>query len=217
MREDETVDQASQKSEWRRDQAAGRQNDPHKEEPLVHLQEFRTRWREVSKQQFQLAIRETYQPAEVAGGLCELERLRPRAREKVRKAPAGPCNAGPVRVTREKWRAISSPRTWPAFKVPSSSSFEMAQRETNPTPSPASTADLMDSVESRSITRRNDLSLRPDFLSAVSTTRRDPEPCSRMSRFEARSFCAENCVESECGGTISTNSSRMKGSVCTPL
>jgi hypothetical protein len=44
------------------------------------------------------------------------------------------------------------PLTWATFSVRSSNSFEIAQRETKPTPRPVSTAGLIASVESRVIT-----------------------------------------------------------------
>src|ERR1700719_3548203 len=141
-----------------------------------------------SKQQFQWAISWTYRLEPPARRVFRgaLERSRPLASAKVRDALGGPSGSGPVQEMREKSRVILRPLTSTTFSAPNSSSLEMAQRETNPIPSPASTADLIASVESRFITLLNNLSLRLAFSRAVSTTRREPEPCSRMSRFEAR-------------------------------
>src|SRR5262249_58691990 len=78
-----------------------------------------------------------------------LEKKRPRTRANVRSAPAEPCGSGPVRVITLKCRVALTPLTSTTLSVRSSSSFEIAQRETNPIPLQTSTADLIASVESR--------------------------------------------------------------------
>src|SRR6266404_7649448 len=114
---------------------------------------------------------------------------------------------------REKWRTTLRPATSATFSVPSSSSLEMAQRETKPIPSPASTADLIASVESRFIAFLKDLSLKPAWSRAISTTWREPEPCSRIRSLEATNWSRDKRSASKAGGVIKTNSSCMKGSV----
>jgi hypothetical protein len=79
------------------------------------------------------------------------------------------------RRNESKMARILTPSTWATFNLPSSSSSEIAQRDTKPTPRPTSTADLIASVESRSTIFLNDLSLKPAFSRAFSTTRREPD------------------------------------------
>ncbi len=113
-------------------------------------------------------------------------------------------------------RTTLRPATSATLSAPSSNSLEMAQRETKPMPSPASTADLIASVESRSITFLKDLSLKPAFSRASSTTWREPEPCSRIRSLEATNWSRDKRSDSKAGGVIKTNSSCMKGSVRMP-
>src|SRR4030088_3140908 len=95
------------------------------------------------------------------------------------------------------------------LSVPNSSSLEMAHRETKPMHSPASTADLSASVESRFITFLKDLSLKPAFSRALSTTWREPEPCSRITSLDATNWPRDKRSDSKDGGAIRTNSSCM--------
>jgi len=65
--------------------------------------------------------------------------------------------------------------------LPSLRSFAIAQRETNPTPSPASTADLMASVESSSITSAKNSALRLGAPAPIQSHAACLEPRSRIS------------------------------------
>jgi hypothetical protein len=97
-------------------------------------------------------------------------------------------------------------------------SLEIAQRETNPNPRSASTADLIASVESSSNTICNALRLMPCRSSAVSTTCRVPEPRSRMrSGTPVNSACGIRLrlTNSRAVDAIRTNSSSRNGSVFT--
>src|ERR1700680_3650644 len=115
-------------------------------------------------------MRQAYRPeAPEACFFRTAERSRARSRAKLWKAPAGPWGGGPVRDIKVKLRATRSPATSTIFNVRNSSSFEIAQRETKPTPSPASTADLIASVESRFSTLVKAFNLIPALLRAVST------------------------------------------------
>src|SRR3984893_19096430 len=105
-------------------------------------------------------MRQAYRPAgPEACFFRAAETSRARSRAKLRKAPAGPRGAGPVRDSKVKLLATRSPATSTTFNVRNSSSLEIAQRETKPTPSPASTADLIASVESRFSTLVKDFNL----------------------------------------------------------
>ena len=77
---------------------------------------------------------------------------------------------------------IFNPSTSTILKLfPCLISFAMAQRETEPIPKPASTADLIASVESSSITMFNEFRLTRLRSSANSITCRAPDPRSHMS------------------------------------
>ena len=83
---------------------------------------------------------------------------------------------------KEKWRATFIPLTSTTFSARSSSSLAIAQREMKRIPSPASTADLIASLESSSIRFLRDFSAMPAFSKAPSTTRREPAPGSRIRK-----------------------------------
>ena len=98
--------------------------------------------------------------------------------------PAGPSGSGPCGQINWNVRLISRPSTLIARIARECRS---AQRETKPTPSPASTPDLIASVESSSITMRSPRSAMPALRSASSTTCRVPDPDSRNSNGSAAS------------------------------
>ena len=65
------------------------------------------------------------------------------------------------------------------------------------------------------MTLRNDFSLQLAFSSAVSTTRRDPDPCSRISRLDESNCSRVSRSNSKSAGAINTISSSMNGLVRT--
>ena len=65
------------------------------------------------------------------------------------------------------------------------------------------------------MTLGNDFSRQPAFSSAVCTTRRDPDPCPRISRLGESNCSRVSRPNSKSAGAINTISSSMNGSVLT--